>query len=177
MEACRDSGTRAVLGLRFYDAAFADVLPDDAIPREVAAELEALDPLKPVPLEEVRALTVGAVQRWHGFDGRLAVFPAPSNPERCSDAALVVCGELAASFFSATVRAFGTGLCVRLHRRAHPRNEFDTCGPPDPARASRHGNIRRTHIPDPRPSFLPCRRAIHAASEAVPIPQNGLRSS
>ncbi|MDE0173200.1 MAG: amidohydrolase [Defluviicoccus sp.] len=96
MEAYRDSGMRAVLGLRFYDAAFADILPDDdAIPREVAAEIEALDPLKPVPLEEVRALTVGAVQRWHGFDGRLAVFPAPSNPERCSDAALVMCGELA----------------------------------------------------------------------------------
>ena len=96
MEAYRDSGMRAVLGLRFYDAAFADILPDDdAIPPEVAAEIEALDPLKPVPLEEVRALTVGAVQRWHGFDGRLAVFPAPSNPERCSDAALVMCGELA----------------------------------------------------------------------------------
>lgn len=96
MAAYRDSGMRAVLGLRFYDAAFADILPDDdAIPREVAAEIEALDPLKPVPLEEVRALTVGAVQRWHGFDGRLAVFPAPSNPERCSDAALVMCGELA----------------------------------------------------------------------------------
>ena len=96
MEAYRDSGMRAVLGLRFYDAAFADILPDDdAIPREVAVEIEALDPLKPVPLEEVRALTVGAVQRWHGFDGRLAVFPAPSNPERCSDAALVMCGELA----------------------------------------------------------------------------------
>lgn len=96
MEAYRDSGMRAVLGLRFYDAAFADILPDDdAIPREVAAEIEALDPLKPVPLEEVRALTIGAVQRWHGFDGRLAVFPAPSNPERCSDAALVMCGELA----------------------------------------------------------------------------------
>ncbi|MDE0056549.1 MAG: amidohydrolase [Defluviicoccus sp.] len=96
MEAYRDSGMRAVLGLRFYDAAFADILPDDgAIPREVAAEIDALDPLKPVPLDEVRALTVDAVQRWHGFDGRLAVFPAPSNPERCSDAALVMCGELA----------------------------------------------------------------------------------
>ena len=96
MEAYRDSGMRAVLGLRFYDAAFADILPEDgAIPREVAAEIGALDPLKPVPLDEVRALTVEAVQRWHGFDGRLAVFPAPSNPERCSDAALVMCGELA----------------------------------------------------------------------------------
>ncbi len=59
MEAHRDSGMRAVLGLRFYDAAFADILPDDsAIPHEVAAEIDALDPLKPVPLEEVRGLMV-----------------------------------------------------------------------------------------------------------------------
>ena len=96
MGAYRDSGMRAVLGLRFYDAAFADILPEDgAIPHAVAAEIDALDPLKPVPLEEVRALTVDAVQRWHGVDGRLAVFPAPSNPERCTDAALVMCRDLA----------------------------------------------------------------------------------
>ena len=97
MEAHRDSGMRAVLGLRFYDAAFADILPDDsAIPHEVAAEIDALDPLKPVPLEEVRGLMVDAIGRWHGADeGRLAVFPAPSNPERCTDAALVMCGDLA----------------------------------------------------------------------------------
>jgi 5-methylthioadenosine/S-adenosylhomocysteine deaminase len=35
------------------------------------------------------------IRRWHGRDGRLAVFPAPSNPDRCSDAALLFCAELA----------------------------------------------------------------------------------
>ena len=96
MEAYRDSGMRAVLGLRFYDAEFADILPDDsAIPDDVAAEIRVLHPLKPVPLPDVRGLMADAIRRWHGTDGRLAVFPAPSNPERCTDDALVMCGELA----------------------------------------------------------------------------------
>lgn len=99
MEAYRDSGMRAVLGLRFYDADFADILPAErAIPRNVAAEIEALDPLKPVALAELRELAVEAIGRWHGVEARLGVFPAPSNPERCSDAALAMCGELAARY-------------------------------------------------------------------------------
>ena len=96
MTAYRDSGMRAVLGLRFHDSAFVDILPeDDAMPREMKAEIAALDPLRPVPLEDMRGLMVDAIERWHDVDGRLAVFPAPSNPERCTDDALVMCGELA----------------------------------------------------------------------------------
>jgi cytosine/adenosine deaminase-related metal-dependent hydrolase len=97
MAAHRDSGMRVVLGLRFYDAVFGDIMPRGiAIPDDVAAEMRRLDPLKPMPLAEVRALIEGAVARWHGAaGGRLAVFPSPSNPERCSEAALVMCGELA----------------------------------------------------------------------------------
>ena len=96
LSAYRDSGMRAVLGVRFYDAEFGDIMPRaGSVPAEVAAEIRRLSPLDPMPLQDVRAVMEGAIARWHGTDGRLAVFPAPSNPERCSDDALLLCRELA----------------------------------------------------------------------------------
>ena len=96
LSAYRDSGMRAVLGVRFYDAEFGDIMPRaGSVPAEVAAEIRRLSPLNPMPLQDVRAVMEGAIARWHGTDGRLAVFPAPSNPERCSDDALLLCRELA----------------------------------------------------------------------------------
>lgn len=97
MEAHRDSGMRTVLGLRFYDDEFGDILPrDSAVPEAVADEMVRLNPLRPMPLDEVRAVMEEAIATWHGTEsGRLGVFPAPSNPERCSDDALVLCRDLA----------------------------------------------------------------------------------
>ena len=70
MSAYRDSGMRAVLGLRFYDAGFDDIAPrDGAIPPDLAQEMKSLNPLRPMPLEDVRGLTEEAVERWHGTDG------------------------------------------------------------------------------------------------------------
>ena len=96
LSAYRDSGMRAVLGLRFYDAEFGDIIPaPGTIPAEVADEMRRLNPLAPMPLADVRTVLEDAIARWHGAEDRLGVFPAPSNPERCSDEALAMCAEIA----------------------------------------------------------------------------------
>ena len=96
ISAYRDAGMRAALGLRFYDSGFDDIAPRGAtLSKDVAADLERLNPLKPMPLADYGALAADAISRWHGAEGRLKVFPAPSNPERCTDEALVLCAELA----------------------------------------------------------------------------------
>jgi len=96
LSAYRDSGMRAVLGLRFYDAGFDDIAPrDGTIPNDLEQEMRRLNPLQPMPLQDVRSLMEDAVERWHGTEGRIGVFPAPSNPERCTDEALVMCQDLA----------------------------------------------------------------------------------
>ena len=98
MAAHRDSGMRTALGLRFYDDEFGDILPrGNNVPDDVVAEMRRLNPLRPMPLEEVRAVMDRAIDRWDGAEaGRLRIFPAPSNPERCTDDALVLCRDLAA---------------------------------------------------------------------------------
>lgn len=96
MSAYRDAGMRAVLGLRFYDAGFDDIAPRGAtLAKDIAAELKRLNPLEPMPLADYGALAADAISRWHGAEGRIKVFPAPSNPERCTEEALVLCAELA----------------------------------------------------------------------------------
>lgn len=96
ISAYRDAGMRAALGLRFYDSGFDDIAPRGAtLSKNVAADLQRLNPLKPMPLADYGALAADAIARWHGAEGRLKVFPAPSNPERCTDEALELCAELA----------------------------------------------------------------------------------
>lgn len=98
MAAHRDSGMRTALGLRFYDDEFGDILPrGNTVPEDVVAEMRRLNPLRPMPLDEVRSVMAHAIEQWDGAEaGRLRVFPAPSNPERCSDEALMLCRDLAA---------------------------------------------------------------------------------
>ena len=96
LSAWHETGMRAVLGLRFFDGEFADIFPAPGVlaPAMVAA-LQEVELLRPQPLGELRELAADAIGRWHGRDGRIGVFPAPSNPDRCSDAALLLCAELA----------------------------------------------------------------------------------
>ena len=83
------TGLRAVVGLRFFDGGFADITPP-GLPPDADGGL-----LRPQPLESLGEIAEDAIRRWHGRDGRIGVFPAPSNPDRCSDAALTLCASLA----------------------------------------------------------------------------------
>lgn len=95
LSAWQETGMRTVLGARFYDGVFSDILPALPFPDDVAAR--AKDLLKPQPLDELEALLREVMSAWHGRP-RLSVFPAPSNPERCTDDALLLCAELAGRF-------------------------------------------------------------------------------
>lgn len=97
MAAHVDSGMRVALGVRFYDAEFGDILPRGGnVPDQIVSEMKRLNPLRPMGYGEVKAVMDHAIGRWHGTeDGRLSVFPAPSNPERCTDEALALCRDLA----------------------------------------------------------------------------------
>jgi cytosine/adenosine deaminase-related metal-dependent hydrolase len=96
MAAWAETGMRATLAMRFFDGAFGDILPRGiAWPAELATAVREVGILKPHPLAELREQMPDIVARWHGHAGRLAAFPAPSNPDRCSDEALLFCAELA----------------------------------------------------------------------------------
>ncbi len=96
LSAWAETGMRATLGMRFFDGAFGDILPAGAgLPPDLAAAAASVDILKPHPLAALREEMPEIVRRWHGHAGRIGVFPAPSNPDRCSDEALVFCAELA----------------------------------------------------------------------------------
>jgi cytosine/adenosine deaminase-related metal-dependent hydrolase len=83
------TGLRAVVGLRFFDQGFADIVPPG-----MADDADG-GLLRPQPLDSLAEIAGDAIARWHGRDGRIGVFPAPSNPDRCSDDALRLCAELA----------------------------------------------------------------------------------
>ncbi len=94
MAAWEETGLRVALGMRFFDAAFSDIIPA-ALPENLKARLADVELLKPQPLEGLGELFGHGFATWHGRAGRLAVFPAPSNPDRCTDAALILCAEMA----------------------------------------------------------------------------------
>jgi cytosine/adenosine deaminase-related metal-dependent hydrolase len=85
--AYRELGMRAALALRVFDESYDDIAPPGGLPAGFP------DPLAPAPLAETMALVEQAVQRHDG--ALLRVFPAPSNPSRCSDELLVACEALA----------------------------------------------------------------------------------
>jgi cytosine/adenosine deaminase-related metal-dependent hydrolase len=90
-----DAGMRAILGLRVFDEAFADILPTGTVPPDLHEALRHHGPQRGWPLGDIRGVMEDAIRRWHGRDERLAVFPSPSAPLRCSDPLLALCQELA----------------------------------------------------------------------------------
>ncbi|HEY7238424.1 MAG TPA: amidohydrolase [Burkholderiales bacterium] len=96
VEAHRDSGMRTVLGLRVFDDDFGDIFPSDRpLPADLAKDLERIKPLPPKPLAETRKLIEDSVRLYHRPRERVSVFPAPTNPVRCSDELLTMCRDLA----------------------------------------------------------------------------------
>jgi 5-methylthioadenosine/S-adenosylhomocysteine deaminase len=96
VRAYRDSGMRTVLGLRVFDDDFGDIFPSDRpLPADLAQDLERIKPLPPKPLAETRRLIEDSIRLYHRPDERVSVFPAPTNPVRCSDELLTMCRELA----------------------------------------------------------------------------------
>ncbi|MCZ8182657.1 MAG: amidohydrolase [Beijerinckiaceae bacterium] len=96
LTAWAETGMRVTLGMRFFDGAFSDIVPAGAgLPPELSAAAASVDILQPHPLAALREEMPDIIRRWHGHAGRIGVFPAPSNPDRCSDEALVFCAELA----------------------------------------------------------------------------------
>jgi 5-methylthioadenosine/S-adenosylhomocysteine deaminase len=97
MSAWNETGMRVALGMRFFDGAFSDIFPATPLPDELKARIGAVELLKPQGVEELAELMEAVIRRWHGKP-RLSAFPAPSNPDRCTDAALRLCAALAERF-------------------------------------------------------------------------------
>ena len=85
--AYKEVGMRAAIALRVFDENYDDIVPSGGLPAGFP------NPLVPAPLPETMSLLEEAVDKHDG--GLLRVFPAPSNPSRCSDDLLVQCEELA----------------------------------------------------------------------------------
>ena len=94
LSAWSETGMRIALGMRFFDGPFSDIFPSTPLPDDLKSRMGAVEILKPQPVEELSGLMETTIKAWHGKP-RLSVFPAPSNPERCTDRALVLCAELA----------------------------------------------------------------------------------
>ncbi len=90
------SGMRAVVALRVFDGEYTDILPEAS---QSSAALEAAirdhNPLVPRPAAESLELLEACITAHDRKSGRIRVFPAPSNPVRCSDDFLVAIQALA----------------------------------------------------------------------------------
>ena len=95
LSAWAETGMRIGLAMRFFDGPFGDIFPAAPLPDDLRRQISAVEVLKPQALSELRPLMTETIERWHGHAGRLSVMPAPSNPDRCTDAALLFCAELA----------------------------------------------------------------------------------
>lgn len=96
LAAWEETGLRATLAMRFFDGVFSDIIPAGIeVPASVTALVSGSGLLAPHPLAELREQMPDLVMRWHGRSGRIGLCPAPSNPDRCSDEALLFCAELA----------------------------------------------------------------------------------
>jgi 5-methylthioadenosine/S-adenosylhomocysteine deaminase len=96
VRAYEDSGMRAVVALRIFDGEYDDIFPDPAkAPPELMARLQEISPLRPQPMAKTLELVEDSIARWNGRAGRIGIFPAPSNPSRCSDALMTACQDIA----------------------------------------------------------------------------------
>jgi cytosine/adenosine deaminase-related metal-dependent hydrolase len=94
LSAWSESGMRIALGMRFFDGSFSDIFPAAPLPEMLKVRMGQIELLKPQPIAELSDLMDATIKKWH-CRPRLSVFPAPSNPDRCSDEALLLCAKMA----------------------------------------------------------------------------------
>ena len=96
VSALETSGMRAVVGLRVFDGEYSDIMPEAAqVTPALSAAISDHNPLAPHSLAHSMALLEESISTFDHRAGRIRVFPAPSNPVRCSDAFLIACQEIA----------------------------------------------------------------------------------
>jgi 5-methylthioadenosine/S-adenosylhomocysteine deaminase len=96
VKAFLDCGMRAVVALRIFDEPYDDILPPHALRSPaLAAALAAGNTLNPRPLAESLDIVREAMRRYDRTAGLVRIFPAPSNPVRCSDDLLEACEAIA----------------------------------------------------------------------------------
>jgi 5-methylthioadenosine/S-adenosylhomocysteine deaminase len=94
VRAYRDLGLRALIALGMGDRAYHETVVLDAalVPRELIDRIEREQPPAWAAWE---AFTRQAVERFHRPDEGIAICPAPSGPQRCTDDMLAGCAALA----------------------------------------------------------------------------------
>jgi 5-methylthioadenosine/S-adenosylhomocysteine deaminase len=94
VRAYRDLGLRALIGLGISDRAYHETVVLDAglVDAELIARLERE---KPPSWPEWEAVARHAVERFHRPDEGIAICPAPSGPQRCTDELLMGTAALA----------------------------------------------------------------------------------
>ena len=96
VRAYADCGMRAVVALRIFDGEYSDIVPPpDRMSDELREALKTGNTLAPRPMRDSLDLVRAAIEKFDRTAGRIRVFPAPSNPVRCSDALLVACQDMA----------------------------------------------------------------------------------
>ncbi len=91
-----DCGMRAVVALRIFDEPYDDILPPPTLRSPaLAAALAASNTLEPRPLRESLDIVREAMRCYDRTAGLVRIFPAPSNPVRCSDDLLEACEAIA----------------------------------------------------------------------------------
>jgi len=96
VRAFRDCGMRAAVGLRIFDGEYSDIMPPaNRITPALKRALETGNSLAPRPLQETLDIVDEAIRTLDKTEGRIRIFPAPSNPVRCSDALLVASEKIA----------------------------------------------------------------------------------
>ena len=94
VRAYRDLGLRALIAIGMSDRAYHEtVVLDEQL---VAPQLiERLEREKPPPWDEWNDMTRRALARFHRPNEGISICPAPSGPQRCTDAMLAGCAALA----------------------------------------------------------------------------------
>ena len=90
----RDAGLRALIALGIGDRAYHEtvVLDEGLVSRDL---IERIEREAPPSWPEWERFVRGAVEKFHRPDEGISICPAPSGPQRCTDAMLVGCARLA----------------------------------------------------------------------------------